>query len=225
MAFTRMAQCSGLAQVLCARCERRPVSWLSMVGRQSRRLPGGLRSGIQNNSPRIMDVVVGGTSCMNRVPSNYGTLKSADGALLGIGETNAPRTHVESLLQAGCILCHMKLAGSAGCLGIRWPSASIQPKVKSSAGSATRKPYRANAKQRLGRFWAAISPAISSLQGSIPRTSHGKHAKIRLAQTRLISMSYVVAEWKGFEPSRRFPACTLSRGVPSTTRPPLRRPV
>jgi hypothetical protein len=34
-----------------------------------------------------------------------------------------------------------------------------------------------------------------------------------------------VAEWKGFEPSRRFPACTLSRGVPSTTRPPLRRPL
>lgn len=90
-----------------------------------------------------MDVVVGGTSCMNRVPSNYGTLKSADGALLGIGETNAPRTHVESLLQAGCILCHTRLAESAGCLGIRWPSASIQPKVKSSAGSATRKPYRA----------------------------------------------------------------------------------
>src|SRR5690606_11432807 len=34
-----------------------------------------------------------------------------------------------------------------------------------------------------------------------------------------------VAEWKGFEPSRRFPVCTLSRGVPSTTRPPLRRPL
>jgi hypothetical protein len=32
-----------------------------------------------------------------------------------------------------------------------------------------------------------------------------------------------VAETKGFEPSRRFPACTLSRGVPSTTRPRLRR--
>ena len=33
----------------------------------------------------------------------------------------------------------------------------------------------------------------------------------------------LVAETKGFEPSRRFPACTLSRGVPSTTRPHLRR--
>lgn len=32
-----------------------------------------------------------------------------------------------------------------------------------------------------------------------------------------------MAERKGFEPSRRFPVCTLSRGVPSTTRPPLRR--
>ena len=32
-----------------------------------------------------------------------------------------------------------------------------------------------------------------------------------------------VAETKGFEPSRRFPVCTLSRGVPSTTRPRLRR--
>lgn len=31
-----------------------------------------------------------------------------------------------------------------------------------------------------------------------------------------------LAETKGFEPSRRFPVCTLSRGVPSTTRPPLR---
>ena len=31
-----------------------------------------------------------------------------------------------------------------------------------------------------------------------------------------------VAETKGFEPSRRFPVCTLSRGVPSTTRPHLR---
>lgn len=30
-----------------------------------------------------------------------------------------------------------------------------------------------------------------------------------------------MAETKGFEPSRRFPVCTLSRGVPSTTRPHL----
>ena len=34
-----------------------------------------------------------------------------------------------------------------------------------------------------------------------------------------------VAETKGFEPSRRFPAYSLSRGAPSTTRPRLRRPV
>src|SRR6056297_418762 len=33
----------------------------------------------------------------------------------------------------------------------------------------------------------------------------------------------VVAETKGFEPSRRFPAYSLSRGAPSTTRPRLRR--
>jgi hypothetical protein len=32
-----------------------------------------------------------------------------------------------------------------------------------------------------------------------------------------------MAETKGFEPSRRFPVCALSRGVPSTTRPRLRR--
>jgi hypothetical protein len=32
----------------------------------------------------------------------------------------------------------------------------------------------------------------------------------------------ILAETEGFEPSRRFPACTLSRGVPSTTRPRLR---
>ena len=35
----------------------------------------------------------------------------------------------------------------------------------------------------------------------------------------------VMAERKGFEPSRRFPAYTLSRRAPSTTRPPLRRRV
>ena len=33
-----------------------------------------------------------------------------------------------------------------------------------------------------------------------------------------------MAEREGFEPSRRFPAYTLSRRAPSTTRPPLRRP-
>ena len=33
----------------------------------------------------------------------------------------------------------------------------------------------------------------------------------------------LVAETKGFEPSRRFPAYSLSRGAPSTTRPRLRR--
>ena len=31
-----------------------------------------------------------------------------------------------------------------------------------------------------------------------------------------------MAEREGFEPSRRFPAYTLSRRAPSTTRPPLR---
>ena len=34
-----------------------------------------------------------------------------------------------------------------------------------------------------------------------------------------------MAETKGFEPSRRFPAYSLSRGAPSTTRPRLRWPV
>ena len=32
-----------------------------------------------------------------------------------------------------------------------------------------------------------------------------------------------MAETKGFEPSRRFPAYSLSRGAPSTTRPRLHR--
>ena len=32
----------------------------------------------------------------------------------------------------------------------------------------------------------------------------------------------VVAETEGFEPSRQFPAYSLSRGAPSTTRPRLR---
>ena len=35
--------------------------------------------------------------------------------------------------------------------------------------------------------------------------------------------SRLLAEREGFEPSRRFPAYTLSRRAPSTTRPPLRR--
>ena len=30
-----------------------------------------------------------------------------------------------------------------------------------------------------------------------------------------------MAERKGFEPSKRFPVYSLSRGAPSTTRPPL----
>ena len=34
-----------------------------------------------------------------------------------------------------------------------------------------------------------------------------------------------MAETKGFEPSRRFLAYSLSRGAPSTTRPRLRRRV
>ena len=38
---------------------------------------------------------------------------------------------------------------------------------------------------------------------------------------RLKSIGYAVAEREGFEPSRRFPAYTLSRRAPSTTRPPL----
>ena len=36
---------------------------------------------------------------------------------------------------------------------------------------------------------------------------------------------WVVAETKGFEPSRPFRAYSLSRGAPSTTRPRLRRRV
>ena len=47
------------------------------------------------------------------------------------------------------------------------------------------------------------------------RVGSQKRRKISLNQRRM-------AETKGFEPSRRFPACTLSRGVPSTTRPRLR---
>ena len=119
-----------------------------------------------------MDAAVGGRSCMNRVSSNYGTSKWEDGALLGIGKKNAPRTHVESRLQAGCLLCHTKLAGSVGCLGIRWPSASIQPKVKSSAGSATRKPYRAKCQTEtrpiLGGYFAC---EFKSLEANAPHKS------------------------------------------------------
>ena len=38
-------------------------------------------------------------------------------------------------------------------------------------------------------------------------------------------VQWYVAETKGFEPSRPFRVCALSRGVPSTTRPRLRLPV
>ena len=36
-------------------------------------------------------------------------------------------------------------------------------------------------------------------------------------------LSFILADRKGFEPSRRLPAYSLSRGAPSTTRPPIRR--
>lgn len=48
-------------------------------------------------------------------------------------------------------------------------------------------------------------------------------AQGRTRRQALCLKMYEMAETKGFEPSRRFPACTLSRGVPSTTRPRLRR--
>ena len=110
-----------------------------------------------------MDAAVGGRSCMNRVSSNYGTLKWEDGALLGIGKKNAPRTHVESRLQAGCILCHTRLAGSAGCLELGGHQLPFNRKSSPAPEAPPKNRIAPNAKQRLAPFWAVISPAISSL--------------------------------------------------------------
>src|SRR5262249_17951526 len=40
--------------------------------------------------------------------------------------------------------------------------------------------------------------------------------------SKVVAQQQVLAEEEGFDPSRRFPAYTLSRRAPSTTRPPLR---
>ncbi len=53
----------------------------------------------------------------------------------------------------------------------------------------------------------------------------GRHAAGPRRQRHGDKAQCLMAETKGFEPSRRFPAYSLSRGAPSTTRPRLRRPV
>ncbi len=53
-------------------------------------------------------------------------------------------------------------------------------------------------------------------------TMLGRMMGTRKAPNNVVIQGHM-AETKGFEPSRRFPVCTLSRGVPSTTRPRLRR--
>ncbi len=57
----------------------------------------------------------------------------------------------------------------------------------------------------------------ASTQVTLTRTSAGILHFIYLVQDL-----NCVAERQGFEPWRRFPAYTLSRRAPSTTRPPLR---
>ena len=61
-----------------------------------------------------------------------------------------------------------------------------------------------------------------------PGLRHSLRAQVRPASRGVIWLRDLqrsgagVAEREGFEPSRRFPAYTLSRRAPSTTRPPLR---
>ena len=59
------------------------------------------------------------------------------------------------------------------------------------------------------------------LQSDMPKFPHQVGLRERQNMTEKNS-SRVLAERKGFEPLRRFPAYTLSRRAPSTTRPPLR---
>ncbi len=65
------------------------------------------------------------------------------------------------------------------------------------------------------------------------RISYDRKTGLRTPETTLpfkvlggfSGQNCLMAETKGFEPSRRFPAYSLSRGAPSTTRPRLRRRV
>src|SRR6218665_906974 len=79
-----------------------------------------------------------------------------------------------------------------------------------------------------------VSPLPSAVLGTTPSALDADIARCsvrwlpgRAAPTRETSLAFHMlvgrlAERKGFEPLRRFPAYTLSRRAPSTTRPPLR---
>ena len=72
-------------------------------------------------------------------------------------------------------------------------------------------------------------PITSQQPVSESRMASRNPFETKRKKARIMASSWVrdvkVAEREGFEPSRRFPAYTLSRRAPSTTRPPLRRGV
>lgn len=84
-----------------------------------------------------------------------------------------------------------------------------------------------------GRF-ASVAGHAASAGGSSPHgvrerpTRRRSPGHLNAAQfpprPRVGGAGAMLAETEGFEPSRRFPAYSLSRGAPSTTRPRLRAP-
>ena len=100
--------------------------------------------------------------------------------------------------------------------------ASKPYEVKYSAYLPARKPYRAKCQTEtraiLGDYFACVFKSLGA--STHPRVGYPRTTA--LAENHSISIGYLVAERQGFEPWRRFPAYTLSRRAPSTTRPPLR---
>ncbi len=76
----------------------------------------------------------------------------------------------------------------------------------------------------------AVNEKLAELEGEISNSDiateevAGRPGRPRGGSERSeFAVNEKLAERKGFEPSRRFPAYSLSRGAPSTTRPPLHR--
>ncbi len=71
-------------------------------------------------------------------------------------------------------------------------------------------------------------PQTKGITSATERRSEILRDKIKLSfgswlpKLSKFSIPVALAERKGFEPSKRFPVYSLSRGAPSTTRPPLR---
>ena len=106
------------------------------------------------------------------------------------------------------------------------PGAGLRPQRAAAAALCrTTRPSASVAKAATGRPSIRASSAVMILRtparapgAACERPWHPKVPASRSARGTAATM----AEREGFEPSRRFPAYTLSRRAPSTTRPPLR---